>query len=101
MFAMSNPCVTSGSSFVDFLDGSDSVFVDVFFIPNGLFALSNTCVTRGSSFVDDLRVRRCCLRCRIHASPVEAVSLMISESLGAVCALESKPHPWKYFVDDF
>jgi hypothetical protein len=33
MFAMSNPCVTSGSSFVDFLDGSDSVFVDDFFYP--------------------------------------------------------------------
>ena len=60
----------------------------IFFIPNGLFALSNTCVTRGSSFVDDLRVRRCCLRCRIHASPVEAVSLMISDSAATEFSLK-------------
>jgi len=71
--------------------------------------LSNPCVTCGSSFVDDFRVPRGCLRCRIHASPVEAVLLMISESgvnqfsmmifesAGAVCAVESMRHPMKQF----
>jgi hypothetical protein len=78
LFALSNPCVTCGSSFVDdFWDGSDSVFVDNFW------------------------ARMCSLRCRIHASPVEAVLLMISEYAGALYALESMHHPWKYFVDDF
>jgi len=37
------------------------------------------------------------LRCRIHVSPVEAVSLMIYESLGAVCGVESMRHPSKQF----
>jgi len=64
------------------------------------------------------------LPCRIHASPVTAVrcwflspyglfglsnprviressSLMISQSLGAVWAVESMCHPWQQFVDDF
>jgi hypothetical protein len=31
---------------------------------------------------------RDCFRCRIHASPVEAVSLMISESRGTVCVVD-------------
>jgi hypothetical protein len=31
----------------------------------------------------------------------DSISLMISESLGAVCAVESKHHPWHEFVDDF
>jgi len=39
----------------------------------GLFVLNNPCVTRGSSL------------------------LMICESLGVVCVVESMPHPWKYF----
>jgi hypothetical protein len=34
---------------------------------------------------------------RIHASPVEAVSLTISESTGVVCDGESMPHLWKQF----
>ena len=38
---------------------------------------------------------------RIQAAPVDAVSLMISESLGAVWAFESKHHPWQEFIDDF
>jgi len=38
-----------------------------------------------------------CLRCRIHASPVEALSVMISEAAGAVCAVESMRHQWKQF----
>jgi hypothetical protein len=46
----------------------------------GLFALSYPCVTSGSSFVDDFIARMGSLRCRIHASPVEAFSLMISDS---------------------
>jgi hypothetical protein len=46
----------------------------------GLFALSNPCVTRGSTFVDDLCGHMGCLLCLIHASPVEAVLLMISDS---------------------
>jgi len=92
-----------------------------FLSPNRLFGLSNTCVTHGSSFVDDLWVCRCYLRCRIqphpwkqfvndlwghrdylrcriHVSPVEAVSLMISESLMAVWAIESMRHPWEQFL---
>ena len=80
-----------------------------FLRPQGLFALSNPRITHGSSFVDnfwvgsdlvfnvDFWVCRGCLCCRIHASPVEAVSLMISESPGAVCAVESMRHPWKLF----
>jgi len=37
------------------------------------------------------------VRCQMHASPVEAVSLMISEATGAVCAVESMGHEWKQF----
>jgi hypothetical protein len=40
---------------------------------------------------------RGCLRCRIHASPVKAVSLMISESAGAVSIVELTCQPWKQF----
>jgi hypothetical protein len=46
-----------------------------------LFALSNPFVTRGSSFVEDFGGHLGCLLCLIHASPVEAVSLMISDSV--------------------
>jgi len=63
----------------------------------GLFALSNPCVTRLRCFVDDFLVPRGCLRCRIHASPVEAVSLMISEATGSDCVVESMRHPSKQF----
>jgi len=42
-----------------------------------------------------------CLRCPIHASPVEAVSLMISEPTWVVCAVESMRHRGSSFVDDF
>jgi len=93
--------------------------------PYGVFALSNPCVTRGSSFVDDfwaLRRYLCCwihaspveavsliiskshtgcLRCTIHASPIEAVSLVIPKSLEAVWAVEYMRHPWKHFIGDF
>jgi hypothetical protein len=65
-----------------------------------MFGLSNSCITSGSIFVDDFRIHRGCLRCRIHASPVEAVSLMISEPLGAVRAVESMCHQSKQFFDD-
>jgi len=74
LFALSNPCLTRGSRFVDdFLFCSDSVFVDDFVAHMGS------------------------LRCRIHASRVEAVALRISEGGGAVCAVESMCHPWKHF----
>jgi len=68
-----------------------------FLSPYGLIALSNPDVTHKSSFVDYLWGQRGCLRCWIHVSPMEAVSLMISESLGAVCAIESMHHLWKKF----
>jgi hypothetical protein len=42
----------------------------------GVFALSNPCITRASS------------------------SLMIYDSLGAVCPVESLRHPFQQFVDD-
>jgi len=50
-----------------------------------------------------------CLRCRIHASLVEAVllmiskkaatqfSLMISDPIGAVCGVKSMIRPWTQF----
>jgi len=57
----------------------------------------NPSVTRGRSFVDDIRVTRACLGRRIQASRVDAVSLMISKSLGAGWAVESKRHPWPQF----
>jgi len=80
-----------------------------FLSPQGLFALSNPCVTRGSSFVDyfwvgrdsvfvdDFWSQRGSLLCRIHASPVEAVLLMIFVATGVFCAVESMRHPWKQF----
>jgi hypothetical protein len=33
----------------------------------------------------------------MHATLVEALSVMISEAEGAVCAIESMPNPWKQF----
>jgi len=72
-----------------------------FLMPQGLFAMSNPWVTPGSSLVDDFLPIMGSLRCRIHASYVEAVSLMISESLRGVCTVESRRHPWEQFVDDF
>jgi hypothetical protein len=55
--ALMNPRVTFGSCFVhDFRVRTDSVFVDFFF------------------------VNRACERFRIHASPLEGVSVMLSES---------------------
>jgi hypothetical protein len=68
-----------------------------FLRPQGLISLSNPCITRESSFGDDFWGHRCWLRCRIHTSPVVAVSLMSYESLGAVCAVESMYHPWNQF----
>jgi hypothetical protein len=54
--------------------------------------LLNPCVTRGSSLVDDFRDSRGSFSCRIHESLVGAVSLMTSELLGDVCAVESMRH---------
>jgi hypothetical protein len=48
-------------------------FSSMIYEATGLFALSNPCVTRGNSFVNDFEGRRGCLRCQIHASPLEAV----------------------------
>jgi hypothetical protein len=59
--------------------------------------MSNPSVTRGCSFVDDIWVPRRWLGCRIQASPVDAVWLMISEYLEAVWAVESKRHLWPQF----
>ena len=57
-------------------------------------------MTRGWSFVDDISVPRGCLGGRIQASPVDAVLLMISESLGAVWVSNpSFTRGWS-FVDD-
>jgi hypothetical protein len=63
----------------------------------GLFALSNPCVTRGSTFVDDFCGHMGCLLCLIHASPVEVVSMNISDAAGAVYAVESMRQQWKQF----
>jgi hypothetical protein len=84
--ALMNPNVTFAICFIDdFPVDTDSVFVDFF------------CVNRG------------CERWRIHAWPVEAVSMTISESAanqfsltisqstGAVGADESKRHLWNRF----
>jgi hypothetical protein len=74
-----------------------------------LFALSNPYVTLGSTFVDDFCGHMGSLLCLIHASPVEAVSLMICDSAAtqfllmiskptwAFCAVESMRHPRKQF----
>jgi len=62
-----------------------------------MFSLSNPCVTRGRSFFDDFLVPRGSLRCWSHESPLEAISLMIYESTGADCTVESMCHPWKLF----
>ena len=60
-------------------------------------------------FVDDFRVPRGFLCCRILVSPLEVLSLMISESTAtqfslmisnstvALCAVESVLYPWKQF----
>jgi hypothetical protein len=81
LFALSNPCVTRGSSFVDdFLSRQRHSFEWWFLSLQGLFPLSNLCVTRGSSFVEDFWGHTGCFCCRIPASPVEAVSLKISDT---------------------
>jgi hypothetical protein len=84
--ALRIPCVISGNSFGDdFWVGNDSVFLDC------------------------SRVNRGCVRWRIHASPLEAVSgaisewwatqfsLTVYESTGAVWAHEFICHLWKQF----
>jgi hypothetical protein len=35
------------------------------------------------------------LKSRVVTTPVEEVSLIISEATGVVCAVESRRHPWK------
>jgi hypothetical protein len=73
-----NPCLTLVSSFFDdFLVASDSVFVD------------------------DFEAHMGCLRCRMHASPVEAVSLMLSETLGLFALSNPCVTSRKSFVEDF
>jgi len=84
--ALTNPCVTYGSSFgYHFWVSSDSLFVNYFWVNRG------------------------CERWRIHASALEPVSVMISESAvsqfsliiskstGSMCAGESIRHLWKQF----
>jgi hypothetical protein len=119
LFALPNPGLTRGSRFVDNclghrgclhcqIHGSPVEAVSLmFFTPQGLFAPWKPCVTHGSIsvdgfwvdsdsvLVDDLWGHRCWFRLRIHASPVKAVSLMISEATGAVCAVQCLGHPWK------
>jgi hypothetical protein len=68
--------------------------------PKRLYGLSNPCVTRASNFVDEIWVAMGCLGCWINASLVPVVWLMISESLGAVWAVESMCHLCQQFVDD-
>jgi hypothetical protein len=75
----------------------------------GLCSLMNSGITCGIVFYDDFWadnysvsvdyfwVNWCCVRWRIHASLVEAVSLTIFESTGAVCADESMSHLQKQF----
>jgi hypothetical protein len=88
--ALMNKCVTYGSSFINhFLVGNDSVFLDCFWVNRG------------------------CGRCRIHASALQAVSVMISKSAATqlsltisectgVCALTSPcVSSWSSFGDDF
>jgi len=55
--------------------------------------MSNRSVTPGHSVVDDICVPRGCVGCLIQASPQAVVLLLISESLGAVWAVESMCHP--------
>jgi len=78
-----------------------------------LFALSNPCITRGSTFIDDFCGHMGCLLCLIHASPVEAVSLTISDSAATQFLLMISKPTWVFalsnpcvtrgssFVDDF
>jgi len=74
LFALSKPHITFESYFIDvFGVCKDSVFVDYFWVARDF------------------------VHWRIHASPVEAVSLTISESTGVVCDGESMPHLWKQF----
>jgi len=70
-----NPSVASWSSFDDdFLISSDIVFLEYFL------------VNRGS------------VRCRIQASALQAVSMMISVVAAVVCADESIRRLWKLFL---
>jgi len=52
-------------------------FRSLFLSQLGLYALTNPSVTCWSGFVDDFWVNRGSVRCQIHASPLEADSLMI------------------------
>jgi len=121
LWALTCPHVTYVIGFVDdFKDDSGSVFIKSF-CQQGVGVLTNPRVTFGSCFVDDFPVgtdfvfvdffslNKCCECWWIHASPMEAVSVMISESAaaqflltiseskGAVCSHESRRHLWKVF----
>ena len=69
--------------------------------PQGLFALSNACVTSGSIFVEGFLGRMGCLRCQMHASPVEAVLLKISEAAGLFALSNPCVTRGSSFVEDF
>jgi hypothetical protein len=75
-------------------------FVDDFRVPRVVCSV-NPCVTLGSSLVDDFLDIMGSLRFRIHESPVEAVSLMISKAAGALCIVESMQHRSSSLVDYF
>jgi hypothetical protein len=125
-YTMKSSKKTSASSFGGYSKwGSDSVFLDCFWVNMGcvrwgihaspLKAVSGGYIWVGSDsvFLDCLWVNRGCVGWRIHSSPVKAVSgaisewaatpfsLTLSESTGAVCADESMCQLWKQFHDDF
>jgi hypothetical protein len=63
-------------------------------------AVESTC-HQWKQFVEDFRGRRGYLRCRIHASPVEVVSLKISESQGVFVLSNACVTRGSSFVEDF
>jgi len=79
----------------------------LFMTQQGMSAVMNLCVTHGRTFIANFLVNTGCVRCRIHVSPSEAVSLMISESAATefsvtisnstrvVCAVKSTRYLWK------
>jgi len=90
-----------------FLSRQQLSFLWLFLSQLGLWALTNPHVSFGSSFVVFFWVNRGCEPFRIHASPLEGASVMISrsaptlfsltfsESTGAVTSSESTRHLWK------
>jgi hypothetical protein len=62
--------------------------------------MSNRRVTSGISFVEDFRGRRGYLRCRIHTSPVEALSWMIFESPATQFSLMISKNTWLFALSN-